>query len=783
MKNKNLLPSLKKIILFCVLAISTSQGFSQSNCTISGYVKDSASGEVLIGAIVSVKEIEATGSSTNGYGFYSITIPQGKYTVTVQSIGYSSKTIQVNLTSSTSVNFKISEARTKLDEVVISSDKKNDNITKIDMGVEQLNVKQISSIPVLFGEKDILKTIQLLPGIESAGDGNSGFYVRGGGADQNLILLDEAPVYNASHLLGFFSVFNSDAIKDVTVYKGGMPAQYGGRLSSVLDIKMNDGNDEKFRVSGGIGLISSRLSIEGPIKKGKGSFIVSARRTYADVFLKLSKDSNLNRDKLYFYDVNVKASYELDSLNRVYLSGYFGKDVLGFANAFAVNWGNVTGTLRWNHLFSDKMFSNTSVIVSNYNNTISNSLVTIDQTLKANIQDYGLKEDFSYFMNSKNTLKFGFNSTYHQMTPGDFTLVVNSQTTTLNLSKTYSWENALYLSHVYKPSSSLNFEYGLRLTMFSVLGPGVFYSYNTETAQVTDSSVYKSNEIVKTYINPELRFAANYILNEVSSVKASYARNVQNIHLLNNSTSEDPTAAWLPSTNYVKPEISDQVSLGYFRNFKDNMFEFSAEVYYKTIQSVVDFKDNAQLQLNQNNQSQLLFGQGRAYGIEFLLKKKYGRFNGWIGYTLSRAEQQINGINNNKWYLSSQDRTHDISVVAIYQLAKKWTVSSTFVYYTGSPVTFPSGKYQIDNEMFFYYTERNGYRMPAYNRLDIGVTWQRKKTEKFESSWTFSIYNVYDRMNAYTISFRQNPDNASETQAVQTSLFGIIPSISYNFKF
>ncbi|HSY75800.1 MAG TPA: TonB-dependent receptor, partial [Bacteroidia bacterium] len=386
-------------------------------------------------------------------------------------------------------------------------------------------------------------------------------------------------------------------------------------------------------------------------------------------------------------------------------------------------------------------------------------------------------------MNSKNTLKFGFNSTYHQMSPGDFTLVVNSQATTLNLSKTYSWENALYLSHVYKPASNLNFEYGLRLTMFSVLGPGVFYSYNTETAQVTDSSVYKSNEIVKTYINPEPRFAANYILNEVSSVKASYARNVQNIHLLNNSTSEDPTAAWLPSTNYVKPEISDQVSLGYFRNFKDNMFEFSAEVYYKTIHNVVDFKDNAQLQLNQNNQSQLLFGQGRAYGVEFLLKKKYGRFNGWIGYTLSRAEQQINGINNNKWYLSSQDRTHDISVVVIYQLAKKWTVSSTFVYYTGSPVTFPSGKYQIDNETFFYYTERNGYRMPAYDRLDVGVTWRRKKTEKFESSWTFSIYNVYDRMNAYTISFRQNPDNVSETQAVQTSLFGIIPSISYNFKF
>jgi len=607
--------------------------------------------------------------------------------------------------------------------------------------------------------------------------------VRGGGSDQNLILLDEAPVYDASHLLGFFSVFNSDAIKDVTVYKGDEPAQYGGRLSSVLDIKMNDGNDQNYIISGGIGLIASRISIEGPIVKHKGSFIICARRTYADLFLKLSSDSNLNQSSLYFYDINIKANYELGKKDHLYLSGYFGKDVLGFGNTFSINWGNTTGTLRWNHLFSDKLFSNASFIVSNYTDNIGINFSGTSIGIVSRIQDYGFKYDFQYYMSDVSTLNFGLNSTYHQIVPGEIVAENNSQVSTLNLTDDYSWENSLYLSNILKPTSSFSLEYGVRLTAFSVLGPGDFYNYNAATGQTLDTTVYKSGQFVKTYINPEPRISASYTLNKVSSIKASYARNTQNIHLLNNTTTENPTDQWIPSTNYIQPEISDQVSLGYFRNFVDNTYEFSIEGYYKQVQNLLDYRDNAQLEYNENIESQLLFGQGRAYGVELFLKKKYGKFNGWIGYTLSSAQQQIAGVNNGSWYNSPQDRPNDLSVVGIYQASKKWSFSATFVYYTGNPVTFPSGKYDVDGNVYFYYTSRNGYRMPPYSRLDIGATVQCKKRKNFEANWTFSIYNVYDRWNAYTITFQQNPNNTSETQAIQTTLFGIIPSVTYNFKF
>ena len=773
----------KYVILITLLFLSVSSVFSQNKFTISGTIKDSTTGESIIGASVSIAELKETGTVSNAYGFYSLTIPTGKYTVTTQVIGYSAQSVQVNLLQNTIINFNLSSRSTSLKEVVIGAEKKNDNITNPEMGVEKLDVKQIAAIPVLFGEKDILKTLQLLPGIESAGDGNSGFYVRGGGSDQNLILLDEAPVYDASHLLGFFSVFNSDAIKDVTVYKGDEPAQYGGRLSSVLDIKMNDGNDQNYIISGGIGLIASRISIEGPIVKHKGSFIICARRTYADLFLKLSSDSNLNQSSLYFYDINIKANYELGKKDHLYLSGYFGKDVLGFGNTFSINWGNTTGTLRWNHLFSDKLFSNASFIVSNYTDNIGINFSGTSIGIVSRIQDYGFKYDFQYYMSDVSTLNFGLNSTYHQIVPGEIVAENNSQVSTLNLTDDYSWENSLYLSNILKPTSSFSLEYGVRLTAFSVLGPGDFYNYNAATGQTLDTTVYKSGQFVKTYINPEPRISASYTLNKVSSIKASYARNTQNIHLLNNTTTENPTDQWIPSTNYIQPEISDQVSLGYFRNFVDNTYEFSIEGYYKQVQNLLDYRDNAQLEYNENIESQLLFGQGRAYGVEFFLKKKYGKFNGWIGYTLSSAQQQIAGVNNGSWYNSPQDRPNDLSVVGIYQASKKWSFSATFVYYTGNPVTFPSGKYDVDGNVYFYYTSRNGYRMPPYSRLDIGATVQCKKRKNFEANWTFSIYNVYDRWNAYTITFQQNPNNTSETQAIQTTLFGIIPSVTYNFKF
>ena len=749
---------------------------AQKKFTISGNVKDSVTGEALIAATIAIKEMKGIGATTNAYGFYSITLPQGNYTVTTQYMGYDSRIEKVGLNQNVKLNFILGERANQLQEVVVTSTRKNENVVSTQMGVQRLNIKEINTIPVLFGEKDVLKTMQLLPGIQPVGEGNSGFYVRGGAADQNLILLDEATVFNASHLLGFFSVFNSDAIKDVTVYKGNEPAEYGGRLSSVLDIKMNDGNDKKIGVSGGIGLIDSRLNIEGPIVKDKGSFSISARRTYADLFLGLSKDTLTKSARLYFYDLNMKANYRINDNNRIYLSGYFGKDVLGIRN-FGLDWGNAAGTFRWNHLFSQRLFSNTSLIFSNYNFNVAidrnNSLNIVSR-----IQDLNFKQDFEYYANPDNKLKFGFQSTYYQIVPGALT----SSTATINLTNKYSLENALYISHELKLSEKLKTEYGLRLTSFSVMGPGSFYKYD-QNGNAIDTTVMPSGKIVKTYLNLEPRMEFTYLLTKTSSLKASYDRNVQNLHLITNSTSSNPASLWLPSSNNVKPEIADQVSLGYYQNFKDNMFEFTTEIYYKNLQNQIDYKNGAQLNFNENVESQLLFGKGRAYGIEFYAKKNAGRFTGWLSYTLSRAEQKFDLINNGHYYPATQDRTHDISVVGIYNLSPKWTLSSTWVYYTGNAVTFPSGKYGLDGAVLNYYTERNGYRMPAYHRLDLSATWIKTKTAKKESSWTFSVYNAYGRANAYTITFQPDPNNPERTQALQTTLFKFVPSVTYNFKF
>jgi hypothetical protein len=765
--------------IFCLLSLSA---LSQSKYTISGYVRDAKTGEELIGASVSIKELSTTGAGTNAYGFYSITLPEGTYTVNAQYIGYEQKSVIIELRQNTKQDFIVSENATQLKEVIVTAEKRDFNITKIQMGKEKIEVKEIRVIPVIFGEKDVLKTIQLLPGVKPSGEGNSGFYVRGGAADQNLILLDEAIVYNSSHLLGFFSVFNSDAIKDVTLYKGNQPAEYGGRLSSVLDIKMQDGNNHQFGAEGGIGLISSRLKIEVPIVKDKGSFTISGRTTYADLFLKLSNDTSINKAKLYFYDLNVKANYRINDKNRIFLSGYFGKDVLGFADEFGINWGNATGTLRWNHLFSDKLFSNSSLIFSNYDYIINLDFSGIKGEIISRIQDYNIKQDFQYFADSKNLIKFGFNSIYHKIIPGAITIESDYKISEIQLSHKNGWSNAVYISHEFKPTARLSFEYGIRLTSFSLLGPGDFYTYDLN-GEATDTISYSNGQFVKTYFNIEPRYTMNYLINEKNSVKASYSRNTQNLHLLSNSTSGSPTDLWIPSSNNVKPEIADQFALGYFRNFKDNTYEFSAEIYYKNLQNQIDYKDGAELRFNENAESQLLFGKGRAYGIEFLLKKKYGRLNGWIGYTLASTEKKIEGINKGQFYPAKQDRTHDVTLVGIYELSKNWTLSATWVYYTGNAVTFPSGKYMINGQVVNYYTGRNDYRMPAYHRLDIGATWQKKRTEKSESSWNFSLYNAYGRENAYSITFRQDPDDASKTQALQTTLFRWVPSITYNFKF
>ncbi|MDP4239872.1 MAG: TonB-dependent receptor [Bacteroidota bacterium] len=753
--------------------------FAVQLITVSGYIRDAKTGEDLIGATVSIKELSGKGSGANAYGYYSISLPSGHYQLTAQYMGYEPQVQQIDLTHPQKIDFLLTTKENTLNEVVVTSQRKNDNITKLEMGVQKLDTKDIKNIPVLFGEKDVLKTIQLLPGIKSAGEGSSGFNVRGGGADQNLILLDEATVYNASHLMGFFSVFNSDAIKDISVYKGNEPAEYGGRLSSALDIKMNDGNDKKLGVSGGIGLISSRLTVEGPLVTDKGSFIISARRTYADLFLKLSSDTTLNKAQLYFYDFNAKANYRIDNKNRIYLSGYFGKDVLGFGNTFGINWGNSTATLRWNHLFSDRLFSNTSAIFSNYDYRID---ITneIDLNIISRIRDYSLKQDFQLFSGTDNTLKFGFNSVYHKIIPGAIT--ASSDVDLKSLTNKNAWENAFYISHEHTFSDKFSVEYGARLSTFSLLGSGNFYTYDS-IGNPKDTTYYKSGQVVKTYINLEPRITFNYILNPQSSLKAAYARNVQNLHLLSNTTSGNPTDLWIPSSNNVKPEIADQVSMGFYHNFNDNLYEFSAEVYYKHLQNQIDYKNGAELNFNENVESQILFGTGRAYGLELFLKKKYGRFNGWISYDLSRTERKFAAINNGNYYPARQDRTHDISIVGMYELSKRWTLSTTWVYNTGNAVTFPTGKYEIDGKTVMLYSERNANRMPAYHRLDFGATWIVKKTRKFESSWTFSLYNAYGQENAYTINFRNNEKDPTRTEAVQTTLFRFVPSFSYNFKF
>jgi hypothetical protein len=772
----------KSVLLFLIPLLLIHVARAQTRFTVSGTVKEKKSGELMIGCTIYLLEIPKSGTISNSYGFYSISAPAGSYTMIASFAGYRQDTVQVTLDKNMTLVIEMEQKTTELQEVVVSSKKRNENVIRPLAGVQKLSVSDIKNVPVIFGEKDVLKTIQLLPGVKAAGEGNSGFYVRGGAADQNLILLDEATVYNPAHLLGFFSAFNSDAIKDLTLYKGAMPAEYGGRLSSVVDIKMNDGNNKDYHVSGGLGLIASRLTVEGPIVKDRGSFIVSARRTYADVFLKLSPDSTVNNNSLYFYDLNMKANYTFNQNNRLYLSGYFGKDVFGIGGQFSIDYGNSTGTVRWNHVFNSRLFSNTSFIYSNYNYNIELTSNGNNLLLKSKIEDLSLKQDFQYYVSSSSKINFGFQVTRHIISPAVLNATPGSNFNSIDIQKNYSFENAAYLNHEYAATDKIRFSYGLRFSSFIVTGPGTFNTYDS-AGDITQTKSYENGQIVSGYFNLEPRFSVSIQTTESSSVKASYTRNVQNLHLLSNSATSNPTDLWIPSSPNVKPEIADQVSLGYYRNFRDNNYEFSTEVYYKTMQNQIDYKNGAELRANQNVESQLLFGQGRAYGLELFLKKKTGRFTGWISYTLSKTEIQINGINHNDWYPARQDQTNNIALVGVYQLSKKWTISANWVYNTGTPATFPSGKYQVDGQTTFYYTERNAYRMPDYNRLDFAATLEGKKHKKWQSSWTFSLYNVYGRENAYAITFRNDPDDPSKTQALQTSLFRWVPSVTYNFKF
>jgi hypothetical protein len=772
---------MKSQLLLILLLLLTLPSIAQQKYTISGSIKSKVNGETLIGATIRVSG--GGGTTTNEYGFYSLTLPKGSHTLEFSAMGLQIRLMELQLRKDTIINISLEDATVSLNTFTVTGNSTKRNISNTQMGLERLTTKEMKHVPVLLGEKDALKVIQLLPGIKSAGEGNSGMFVRGGAADQNLILLDEAPVYNASHLLGFFSTFNSDAIKDIAVYKGGMPAQYGGRLSSVLDIKMNDGNNQDYNVSGGIGLISAKLNVEGPLQKDKSSFLITGRRTYADMFLKLSSDSSMKGNSLYFYDLNAKLNYELGDKDKLYLSGYFGKDNLKVGQQFGLQWGNTTGTLRWNHVFNNKLFSNTSLIYSNYDYTISINNNSTQADIYSKIRDYNLKEELQWYPAANHNIRFGFNAIYHTITPGQVTTPEGSQINARTLEDRFSLDNAIYATDNWKVSDKLSVTYGFRLSAFSILGKGDFFNID-KAGNIVDTLHYNSGDVVKTYLNLEPRLAFSYKLNAISSVKASYVRNTQNLHLISNSTTTSPTDKWVASTNIIKPEISDQVALGYYKDLLDARYELTVETYYKFMQHQIDYRDGANINSVSNAiEKELLFGKGRAYGVEWLFKKTSGRLNGWISYTLSKTERKIDGINSNEWYNARQDRTHDIAIVAVYQLSPKLTLSANWIYYTGDAVTFPAGKYQIDGQTVYYYTGRNDHRMPSYHRLDVGATLQLKKRKRWSSELAFSLYNAYGRENAYTIQFEESKTNANKTVAVQTALFKYIPSISYNFKF
>ncbi len=774
------------LLLFLSGTVSTLYG--QAEVTLSGYLRDSSNGEALIGANVYVPELE-TGLATNVYGFYSLSLPPGTYTVKFSYLGFESQTREIELQRNTTLNVELVPEGVQIDEVVVVAEQANRNVTDIEMSVEKLNVATIKMMPQVLGEVDLVRSILLLPGVSTVGEGATGFNVRGGGADQNLILLDEAIVYNSSHLFGLFSVFNADAVKDVQLYKGGIPARYGGRLSSVLDVRQREGNNKNFAMSGGVGLISSRLTLEGPLQKDKSSYIVSGRSSYGHLFLKFVPD--LADNVVYFYDLNAKVNYTINDRNRIFLSGYFGKDVFNFGDDFTSNWGNATGTLRWNHLFNEKLFSNFTLVASDYGYAFGVPEGTNAFEWNAKIISYQAKADFSYFLNPGLELDFGLNATYYRFHPGLARGIgEESFFNEIDIPHKYAFEPAAFVSLEQKVSDRLTLQYGLRFASFLNTGRGEVYEYEdgipTDEDAIIDTAYYGPGEVIRDFHGLEPRFSANYVFNPENSVKLSYNRMQQFIHLVSNTTSATPIDIWTPSGPYVDPAIVDQVAIGYFRNFGDNAYEASVEAYYKRFQNLLDYKDGAELLLNETLETELLQGDGRAYGLEFIVRKNQGRLTGWVSYTLSRSERQIEGINNGEYYPSNYDKLHDLTLVGSWAINPKLTLSGNFAFMSGRPITYPEARYNFEGVVIPVYENRNGARTPVYHRLDLALNWKPNKNpdKRWKGEWVFGVYNLYGRRNPYSIFFRQNEDNPQMTEAVRLSVFGApLPYVTYNFKF
>lgn len=761
----------------------------QVRLKISGTVRDGASGELLSGANVQLGKAGLPGGSqgttTNNYGFFSLITGKAPLRLRISHVGYQALDLPVFITRDTVMEIAlqpemISELTLDSTAVSVYAASASQGVSVAQMGLSQIDIKEAARLPVIFGERDVLKTLPLLPGVKQSGDGNAGFYVRGGSTGQNLILLDEAPIYNASHLFGFFSTFNSDAIKDVTLIKGSADARYGGRLASVLDVHMKEGNNQQFHAAGGIGLISSRLSLEGPIQKGRSSFLITGRRTYADLFLHLSKNKDIKNNALYFYDLNAKANLALSPKTHLYFSGYLGTDKLGLKDQFMIDWGNQVGSIRLNSILGDGLFSNTSFIFSDYHFNILLKSGNNRFHLNSLIRDMDVKQDFSW--NSPiGTWHGGLSSIYHQFDPTHFSGGNDSTDYTQYKSLQRGWENALYINYEGKLTQRLQMAAGIRLSAYSLLGPGIFYQYVPESTDPVDSVTLNAGQIGKTYLNPEPRLSVAWQLNAQNSLKIAYSRNTQHLHLLSNSVSANPTDQWIGDSYNIKPETADQLSVGYYRDLKG--YRLEAELYYKKMGHQVDYRNGADLTTTDDVQSQLLYGRGRAYGLELFCKKTEGKLTGWVSYTLSRAQTQIEGINGGAWYRAHQDRTHDLSVVAMYPLSERWEVAGDFMIATGNAVSFPQAKYLLNDQSYFYYARRNDYRMPLYHRMDVNFTLKCKPHPHYQASWSFGLYNVYGRENAYIIKFEEDPDRPGKTVAKQTSLFRWVPSVTYNFKF
>jgi len=756
----------------------------QKKFAIGGYLRDQSNGEVLIGVTVYCADFK-TGTVTNMYGYYSLTLLPGKYTIRYSCIGYVPQEKEILLDKNLTVDINLQPEEAELGEVIITGKRTDENVRAPEMSIVKIDIKTIRKVPALLGEIDVIKVLQLLPGVQTTSEGSSGFSVRGGNVDQNLIILDEATIHNASHLLGFFSVFNNDAVKDVTLYKGDIPAAYGGRLSSLLDVRMKDGNSKKFGMTGGIGTVSSKLTLEGPIIVDKTTFLFSARRTYADLFLPLAKDENVKNSKLYFYDLNLKLTHVINSKNRLYLSGYTGRDI--FKNEFAsMGFGNQTGSLRWNHLFSNKLFFNLSLIYSNYNYELGTpSGETNSFKWTSNMRDYSARFDFTHYLNGNHTLKFGATSMFHEFFPGTANGLGSSSTLTeFILPAEYALEHSIYAADEFKISEKFTVKYGLRFAMFQNVGPGTYYRYD-ENYNPIDSITYSKGDFFNSYTSVEPRLAFTFLINDLSSVKGSYSHSAQFLALAQNSTAGTPLDIWFPATPNVKPQICDQIAAGYFRNFKQNMFEVSGEVYYKKLGNVIDFCDHAQLLLNQYIEGELRVGSGYSYGVETMVRKNTGHLTGWISYTYSRSFRTIPEINGGNQYRAPYDKPHSVNIVANYEISKRLSASATWVYATGLPVTFPTGRAIIGNAIIPIYSSRNGYRMPDYHRLDISVSLRGKEKpgKRWQGEWNLSLYNVYNRHNAWAINFTQDANDRNVTYAEKTYLFSIIPALTYNFKF